>query len=429
LVIVLFGACAQRENKPLAKVGKEVITVGQMEKLLPKNFSTQDQFNQHKDRQLQNMINHKLFVAEAKALGFDKNQQVVDQYELRKKDVFLRNLYERVVIDRATASAADIKSGYKLMGEEVWLKLILLDTKEEADKVLAELRTGVPFETLAVKYSRHGSAARGGDMGFGSLFDLETQLKRPVTALRPNQTTAAIKITGGFAILKLIECRKKQLGDFKKESPRIKAAVLQQKQNELAQKFMEGITARITYNPHGLDLLTKNLDSLTQSDLEIWVAKKSSQYIKVANLIPLVKRMPDYLTPPLKIYGIKRELESDLLLEEAQRRRLDQDKKVKEDLERLLDDILYSTLYQAEIAAQSQPSDSEIGAYYTDHKQDYPDKKLDDVKDTIKNRLEMQKRTTRFAEYIQELKAKYPVTTDTLLLASIKRTVTTKEKK
>lgn len=429
IVVILFMACAQRENKPLANVGSEVITVGQLEKGFPKTLSSKEQADQYKQRQLENLINRKLFWLEGKSLGLDKSQTTTDQYELRKKDVLLRALYDQVVVKRAQVSSAEIRNGYKLMGEEVQLKIILLDTKEEADRIVDELDKGVAFETLAVKYSRHASAQRGGDLSYGTLFDLDEALKKPVMALKPNQSSSPIKVTGGFAVVKLYERRKKELGDFKKESPRIKATILQRKQYDLTRKFMEGLSARLSYNQHGLDLLTTRIDSLTPADREIWVAKKGNEFIKVANLIPVVRRMPGYLTPPIKIYGIKREIESDLLFEEATHRRLEKDKKVKEDLQQLLEDIVYATLNQTEVIARSVATDSQIALYFNDHKTDYAGKTLDEVKGAIKGRLEMELRAQRLQEFIQELKAKYPVTIDTNLLASIQPTIKPKEKK
>lgn len=266
-------------------------------------------------------------------------------------------------------------------------------------------------------------------MGYGTLFELDPALQRPVLALKPMQITAPVKIRSGFAILKLIDRRKKEQGDFKKESPRIKSLILQRKQSEMSQKFMDGITARLTYNPHGLDLLTRPPDSLTAADLEIWVAKTGSRFIKIAQLLPEVKRMPAELAPSVKIYGIKRRLETDLLVEEARRRRLEQTPDVKADLERMLDEILYSAIYQTEISARTAAGDSEITRYYQDHARDYPGRTFDDVKDIIRSRLELDRKNARMEEYLQELKAKYPVTIDSALLKSITTAIKPKEKK
>lgn len=52
------------------------------------------------------------------------------------------------------------------MAEEVKASHILVETKEEADKVKEEILAGKPFEDAAEEYSLCPSSQNGGDLGF-----------------------------------------------------------------------------------------------------------------------------------------------------------------------------------------------------------------------------------------------------------------------
>lgn len=52
------------------------------------------------------------------------------------------------------------------MSEEIRASHILVETKEEADKIREEIIAGKPFEEAAEEYSFCPSGTNGGDLGF-----------------------------------------------------------------------------------------------------------------------------------------------------------------------------------------------------------------------------------------------------------------------
>ena len=88
-------------------------------------------------------------VLEAALLGIDAAPKVTE--------ATIKARYEKLYANRPAT-------------EQVRAAHILVGTKEEADKIIAELKGGADFAALAEKYSRDPDGRHGGDLGF---FDRE----------------------------------------------------------------------------------------------------------------------------------------------------------------------------------------------------------------------------------------------------------------
>lgn len=77
-----------------------------------------------------------------------------------------------------------------------------------ANQAYAELKSGVPFEQVALKYSNAQNALNGGDLGWKSSATLPPLIASSLKDLRPGEYTEVIKLPVGFFIFKVIEIRK-----------------------------------------------------------------------------------------------------------------------------------------------------------------------------------------------------------------------------
>lgn len=101
--------------------------------------------------------------------------------------------------------------------EEVRARHILLavpsgkdqEVKAQAEKLLADLRGGASFETLAKEHSADpGSAARGGDLGFFAAGRMVPEFDKAVFELaQPGALSAPVKSQFGYHIIRLEERR------------------------------------------------------------------------------------------------------------------------------------------------------------------------------------------------------------------------------
>lgn len=91
--------------------------------------------------------------------------------------------------------------------EHVHAYHILVDTKEEAERLLAQLQAGADFATLAMNYSQDVSTREtGGDLGFfprGIL--IAPEVEAVAFALQPGQFSGVVPSMLGYHIVKVVE--------------------------------------------------------------------------------------------------------------------------------------------------------------------------------------------------------------------------------
>lgn len=125
---------------------------------------------------------------------------------------------------------------------------ILVKTKAQAQKILAQLRSGADFSKLAKTHSNDpGSAAQGGKLQWSTADNYVPKFAAALENLNKGQTTKKpIKTGFGYHIIKLEDTRTKQPPPFDLVKEQIKQK-MQQPLSETFQKYLRKLrkTARI----------------------------------------------------------------------------------------------------------------------------------------------------------------------------------------
>jgi tetratricopeptide (TPR) repeat protein len=87
----------------------------------------------------------------------------------------------------------------------VGLRIIVVETSEEAQQILTRLDKGDDFAAIATKESIDPTAADGGYMGPIDPSTLRAELRDALQGVRPGKTTAIVHLPSGYAILKVLE--------------------------------------------------------------------------------------------------------------------------------------------------------------------------------------------------------------------------------
>lgn len=95
-----------------------------------------------------------------------------------------------LVVVPERASAADIQAAY-----------------DRAEQALNQLKSGADFAQVAAGYSDARDALKGGDLGWRPSDRIPPMFMNELQNLQPGQTTAVLRSTSGFHILKLVEKR------------------------------------------------------------------------------------------------------------------------------------------------------------------------------------------------------------------------------
>lgn len=81
---------------------------------------------------------------------------------------------------------------------------------QKADGIVAKLRKGEDFATLAMAESQGEGALKGGDLGWRKLPELPTLFEKIVPTLQPQDVPEPIRSSSGFHVIKLLEKRNAQ---------------------------------------------------------------------------------------------------------------------------------------------------------------------------------------------------------------------------
>lgn len=155
--------------------------------------------------------------------GMESFEQVLQQYsttletfkEQIKPDLLKKALYKQqnpATEDKIKAYFDDNKDTFATAPEKVRASHILVNTQEEADAIVADLKAGKDFAELAKEKSTDpGSAANGGDLDFFGHGDMVPEFENAAFSMEVGQISDIIPSDYGFHIIKLTD---KQAGVY-----------------------------------------------------------------------------------------------------------------------------------------------------------------------------------------------------------------------
>ncbi|MGQ2995311.1 peptidylprolyl isomerase [Variovorax sp.] len=192
------------------------------------------------------IVAREVFMQEAQKQGLDATEDYKNQLELARQAILIRALFENY---RKTnpVSDADVKAEYDKFvaangGKEYKARHILVETEDQAKKIMADLKKGGKFEDIAKKQSKDpGSGANGGDLDWANPANFVPEFSEAMIKLKKGETTPApIKTQFGWHIIRVDDIRQAQLPKIED----IKPQITQQLQQQRLQKYQEDLRAK-----------------------------------------------------------------------------------------------------------------------------------------------------------------------------------------
>ncbi|UCM99770.1 peptidylprolyl isomerase [Sulfurimonas sp. SWIR-19] len=209
--------------KTLVTVNGKPITQEEVDQELMQ--ATQGRFNQvPADRQaafrqqvLQQLIGKELIYDDAKKSGIINSAEYKSEYkklEQRMKKELAIQVWQKKLLDGIKISTKELKDYYNKNKEEfnekesVHARHILVKTKEEAEKIIAQLKhlsgekLKEKFIELAKKYSTGPSGSKGGDLGYFSKGQMVPAFNDKVFSMKKGEvTTKPVKTQFGYHVI------------------------------------------------------------------------------------------------------------------------------------------------------------------------------------------------------------------------------------
>jgi len=136
-----------------------------------------------------------------------------DFEDLLKDQMIINKLYDEITAgisvtdEEAKKYFEENKSLFELTSPEIRASHILVDTEEEAQKILNEIKNGADFAELAKKYSKDPSKENGGDLGFFGKDVMVEEFEKAAFDLEVGEVSEPVKTDFGYHIIKVTDKR------------------------------------------------------------------------------------------------------------------------------------------------------------------------------------------------------------------------------
>lgn len=172
------------------------------------------------------LIARELFAQEAEKRNLQRNTEVQKQLESARQDLLIRALI-REHVKANPVKDAEIQAEYdrlkKQQGEKEYrARHILVEKKEEADKIVADLKKGAKFEDLAKQSKDTGSAANGGDLDWNVPGTFVKPFSDAMTKLEKGKfTETPVQSQFGWHVIRLDDVRDAKAPPLAEVKPQI----------------------------------------------------------------------------------------------------------------------------------------------------------------------------------------------------------------
>lgn len=235
LALPVSAEQAPTADTVVARVNGEEIKLGH---LIAARVSLPQQYQQLPDDVLYDALLEQLIqqVVLKQAFKGELPPRVTLSLENEERSLIAGEVIEKVMAeaadDTAIRAAYDAKYGDGFGGEEFNASHILVETKEEAEAIRAELEKGADFAETAKAKSTGPSGPSGGALGWFGEGRMVPEFEAAVKTLEPGQISQPVQTQFGWHVIKLNDKRK------------AKAPELDQVRGELASELQRAAVER-----------------------------------------------------------------------------------------------------------------------------------------------------------------------------------------
>ena len=234
----------------LASFGEHTITLGEFNQLweeVPEEYKLQ----LDKSMVLDQMISEILLIQEAKDTGLEEDKDILEQIKKMTEQIVVQALIEREILNKITVNDEEVLEYYEqnkdsfTEKEQIRLFNILLETEEEAQDILEQLKAGGDFSEIAIEKSSGPSAAQGGDLDYVAKGTIIPEIEEVIFALELEELSEVVKTDFGFHILKITEKKPETVKTLEEVEESIIETLLPEKQKEAFENLLEELKSKV----------------------------------------------------------------------------------------------------------------------------------------------------------------------------------------
>ena len=202
------------------------------------------------------LVNIELLARAAQDAKLDQGPEFERRLDFLRKQA-LRNAYvEQRIVTALTPE--DLQKGYETLvlsqhkpEEQIRARHILVETKEEAQKIIEDLKSGVAFEELA-KQSKDPSGQNGGDLGFFGRGQMVPPFEEAAFKLEPGSyTQEPVQSEFGWHVIRVEEKRTSEPPTLAEVESELRNFLIRQRFETVMADLRKQYNVEITGRPEG----------------------------------------------------------------------------------------------------------------------------------------------------------------------------------
>ncbi|HID09734.1 MAG TPA: hypothetical protein EYP17_00330, partial [Candidatus Latescibacteria bacterium] len=379
VILAVLTGYGEEGKMPVALVGDRAITSEELREAiskLPRQLQLPGGEMGKWRKCLDILINKELILMEAYDRGLDRDGKVLEALEEAKRELMLRELYNRRVLAEVEVTDEEAKEFFeeKRFDESVRISQISVDTEREAMEISKELEAGRSFEELA------RGRPESGDMGWVFRGDLPPNLEEVVFSTEVGRVSGPVKMGNEYIIIKVTDRRKVKFEDIKDD---IKEHLRPAKEKKLKGKDRKILRREyhIGFEEGALNLLMgkrkEDLDKLSDSEKKKVLISSDVGDITLEDYLEALEDTPFWERPaPDDTSSLRGFLEYILLSRivlpyDARKAGLDTCSTVVRELEKRKRELMAERLRELEVVDKIKIDPEEVEAYFKAHRRNF----------------------------------------------------------
>ena len=238
-LVLPFAVMAQN----VAVVNGKAVPMARVDSLIKTATHGQEPTPEIRAQAKDQVVIREIFAQEAEKQGVANTADYKTQLELVRQTVLINTLFQNFIkshpVSDAEAQAEYTKIKAEQSGMEYHARHILVDSEDDAKKLIAQIKAGAKFEDLAKKSSKDtGSAENGGDLDWAKPASYVPEFSTALTGLKKGQMTETpVKTQFGYHIIKLEDTRAAQFPAYEEVKDKVKQQMEQVRLQEYQEKL------------------------------------------------------------------------------------------------------------------------------------------------------------------------------------------------
>lgn len=322
-------------------------------------------------------IDQELLIQEAHRIGAADLPEIVKaRATLRAKRAGEGYLNDQVK-NKVVVSDKEIEAVYARLGDRFQARLIVVASREDAERALARVRAGEEFGEVASQVSVADTASRGGDVGIVEWGRFDPRLEEVLWTLRKGETSQPFETDEGWNLLYVVDRTSVEPPKIEAVRNRIKATITQRKTRErgrvLFTQLMKESGSTIDEAPVVAAITAPPGAGPAPTTV---VATVGGQQIPLERALKLLdvdaaRRLPPDRLPREVRYLLEAEAFRILIEKEGLARGYGDRPAVQRELNKLTDDAALDYLVGRVILANVEVTDADVETYYKSHARDF----------------------------------------------------------